>query len=299
MHFLAQADTGSAAYTCGAFGGALIPVVFLLLAIRSLGHSDRSSKCAWSMILFMSGWTLLILTYGVFRATESNGIAMIGAVLATPLWLATLVFAVLGIMEVSGNPDLKGLGQAITAIVLVVVFGLISFIASRGGKDAVPSEWKLPPPVPGSRILVADKNFSLVEPGSDWTRLEPRHLNPRADLAFVNEKKTMFMIVVSIPVPPNMVLPADRFVDAARQEMKQMDPGASVGASEIRYVDKYQGLTFSAEVNAKGQAVTYCEWVTSQPYFGYQIVVFGPRASAALVKSELERISSTFQYVPR
>ncbi len=293
MNFLA--DTSDAAYTCGTFAGALLPLVFMLLAIRSAGKPDRSRRSALSMILFMAGWTLMTLTYAASRSSDSPALSLIGALIGVPIWIAAVVFAILGILEVSNSSrPLAGLWQAITVLVLVVIFGIAGAFVGRGGDD-IPADWKLPPPVPGSRLIIGDKNYSLPEPGADWTRIVPQNLNPRADIAFINIKKSVSMLVVSIPVPSNMVLPADRFVEAARTEMTQIDPAATVSPSSIKWVEKYQGQTFSADVKVKGKPYTYCEWVTSQPGFGYQVVVWGPQSSGPLVKSELDRISSGFQ----
>src|SRR6185295_10387637 len=298
MIFLAEvSEEFNAGYKVGTALGVLIPLLVLSFAIRSLGDEDRSKKCALGLIVFSSGWTLATLGYSLNRLTGSAGLMILFGVLGSLAMLASIVLAILGLVDVSGDGPRKktGTGQAIATLILGGLFLLSGVIGFLTAGDGLPADWKMTQPVRGSRISVVPKNFSIAEPGPGWIQIVATKLNPRADVAFVNPKKTIYLIVMAHDIPAANLTPLRFWADAARSEMKQIDPGAVVSEGQPLTLGTCQGVAFDAQATREGKHFVYREWVGIHGSKAYQVLAWGLQTNAALVRSEADRIIATFE----
>jgi hypothetical protein len=275
----------------------LIPLTVLGFAIKSLGDEDRSRKCALGLIVFSSGWSLATLGYSLNKLTGSAGLMILLGGLGSIAMLGSIVLAILGLIDVSGDGPRKktGTGQAIATLILGGVFLLSGVIGFLTAGDGLPADWKMTQPVRGSRVSVVPKNFSIAEPGPGWIQIVATKLNPRADVAFVNPKKTIYLIVLAHDIPAANLTPLRFWADAARGEMKQIDPGAVVSEGQPLTLGTCQGVAFDAQATREGKHFVYREWVGIHGSKAYQVLAWGLQPNAALVRSEADRIIATFE----
>jgi len=284
------------AYTIGLFVGILLPVLFLVLALRTLSKPNHSRKCALSVSALMAGWALSSLFSLLAHLSGASGLEKFGYGLGGLLALPVLVLAVWGLIDVvHSTPMLSGAWQSVLSLALCGVFvigaALAGLVASRG----VPNDWKMPQTPAGGRVSVVSKNFSLAVPGGDWVHVIPSKLNQRADVAFVNPGKTLYFMVLAHQVPAGSVMHLDRFTEAARGEIKQIDPAGMATTALPKVIGAYPGMEFSADDSVQGKPFTYYEWLTVKGSVAYQVIAWSPRADAALMKVEATRIAGSFE----
>ena len=297
--FLAQSDANPEiriSYIIGLIVGALLSILFLVLALKTLSKNQHSRRCATSISVMMAGWSLSSIFYLASHLTGIGGLTVVGYVLGGALALVALGFAIWGLIEVADSRStLKGAWQAVLSLVLCGVFVIGASLAILISNRGIPDDWKMPQPPPGSRVSVVPKNFSLAVPGGDWVQVVPTKLNARADLAFVNPRKTLYFMVLAHPVPPGSVMHLDRFTEAARTEIKQIDPAGIATPAQPKVIGPYQGLEFSADASIKGRGFTYYEWLTVKGSVAYQVIAWSLRADAELLKREATRMAGGFE----
>lgn len=286
-----------AGYKVGSMIGAFVPLAFLVLAVVKLFEPQRNRKCALSMILFTAGWSCSTVGYALSKLTGADGLLAVLAFAGLLIVLAGIVFGFLGLIEISGTPKTPvGSTQAVWSLVLsglfLVTFAVGFIVAMRG---RIPDDWKMTQPLPGSRVSVVPKNFSLATPGPDWIQVVPAKLNERADLAFVQPKKLIYVIVLAHPIPAANLTPLKVFTDAARGELKQADAGATVSEARPLTVNGCEGAVFDVDATLQRRKFAYREWVSVQGSVAYQILVWGLQSNATLVRSEADRIIGSFE----
>ena len=111
----------------------------------------------------------------------------------------------------------------------------------------------------------------------------------------VNPRKTLYFMVLAHQVPAGNVMFLDRFTEAARGEIKQIDPAGEATPAQPRVIGAYQGMEFSADASVKGKDFTYYEWLTVKGSVAYQVVAWSLRRDAALLKVEATRIVGGFE----
>jgi hypothetical protein len=280
--------------------GALIPILVLVYAARSLQEEDRNRKCALSMILFSAGWGCSTLGYGLSKWAGAPGILVLAAIVGFLCIVGAVVMAILGLVEVAGDSDRKKGGtQAVVALVLSGLFMLVGLFGFLTADRGIPADWKMAQPLPGSRVSVVPKNFSLEVPGPDWVQVVPEKLNPKADVAFVHPKKMIYFILVAHDIPAANLTPLKLFSDAARSEMKNMDPEAQIGESQPRTTGGCQGAVFDAELRVKSMDFSYREFIGVHGGHAYQLVFWSMKPKASLMRAEADRIIGTFEVLAK
>lgn len=297
MNFLADTspefDIG---YKVGMFVGAFIPIGVLIYALKSLSDEDRSKKCALGLAMFSGGWALASVGVLLSKLAGAGVLMTLLAGLGGLAIIGSIVFAILGLVEVSGDGRKKsGIGQAIATLILSGGFLLIGVISALASGDGLPDDWKMTQPIRGSRVSVVPKNFSIAEPGPDWVQVVAQKLNPSADVAFVNPKKTIYVMVLAHDIPAANLTPLKFWADAARGEMKQFDPNAVVSEGTPLTLGTCQGVVFDARAAREGRRFFYREWVGIHTSKAYQVVAWGPESKGALVTAEADRIIGTFE----
>jgi hypothetical protein len=301
MFFLADSspefDVG---YKAGTALGLLIPVAVLLYAFRSLHDEGRSRKCALSLVLFSAGWACTTLGYALSKWVGAMGLLVVAAIVGFLCVIGAVVLAIMGLVDVSVDSNRKtGAIQAVVSLVLSGLFVLVGLVGFLTGDRGVPDDWKMAQPLPGSRVSVVPKNFSLAVPGPDWVQVIPTKLNPKADVAFVHPKKMLYVMLVAHDIPAANLTPLKLFSDAARGEMKQMDPAAQIGEAQPLTAGGCPGMVFDAEVKMKNMEFSYREFIGVHGSRAYQLVVWSLRPNSSLMRREADRIIGSFEVLAK
>lgn len=276
--------------------GSIIPVVFLVIAVRSFFQNDRNKKCALSMILLTAGWSAMTVGYALSTVTGATGILFPLFIMGSLLVLAAIAFAILGLLQLSGSTRPQvGKTQAVLSLVFSGLFFLFAGIGAVRGERGIPDDWKMIQPLPGSRISVVSKNFSIGFPGPDWIQIVPEKLNKHAEVAFVQPKKRIYLIILAHQVAGANLTPLNQFAEGARKEMAQVAPGALVDEAQPFNVGPCQGAVFSAEAGPEGKPLNYREWVSIHGSVAYQVLAWGAKADADIVRRETDAIVGTFE----
>ena len=278
----------------GMFVGFLIPLTFLIYALKSLGEPDRSRKCALGLSFVMGGWTLCSLGYGISQLTGASALMALASFVAVPLMLAGLVTAVLGLLDAAGGRK-RGKGQAISALIVGGLVMVLSLFAAMKGSE-IPEGWKVVSGLPvGARLSVHAKNFSVQVPPEEWVQVNPQKLNRQADLAFIDPKRKLQFVVLAFALPPGASITPEKFLEIARADMMRIDPAARMGEAQPEVTGSFVGTAFAAEANAAGKEVAYRIWLYPHNNFAYQLVTWGPRHSAEEVRLESSRFIKGFE----
>lgn len=272
--------------------GICLPLIFLILAFKRFGQPNNNRKCALSLMLVMGGWLLCSLAYALATA-----LGFAGAV-ALIMMIAGAVFAVVGLIDVSTRPAGQvqtGRGQAIGALVvaaIVLAAGFIGFVSGFG--ESLPKGWKLAQSPPGTKLSFAPKNFTFVAPEKKWVQVDPKKLNPLADVAFALPKERTFFMVIAHTLQPGQSVTPERLAEASRAEVRQMDGGAQIGETRPETAGALTGLSFTADARPQGTALTYRFWVYAGESHFYQLVGWGPRSSRERVIADVSALCRNF-----
>jgi hypothetical protein len=276
--------------TIGAGVGLLIPLILALAAAKTISGPGRNRKCALSLALMMGAWFLCSLGYAITQWTGFAGAQPVFVFIAAPVALGAGILAILGLIEVVGSKEpVRGSWQGITSLVIVGIFGLAVFagfltgmskgIAARG----IPKDWRMTQSTPGGQLDFPAKNFKYTIPGGNWIQIVPQKLNPQADLAFVDPGRKLYFMVLAHKINPGVDLTQEKYVDIARNELKELDPAAVVSEATPETLGTLAGSAFSVEATLKNQSFTYREWVCVHQGHVYQLVAWGLRSNGAAV----------------
>jgi len=276
--------------------GSLFVLLLLGFAARTFFQVDRNKKCALSMILVTAGWSVMSVTYALSKFMDAAWMLVPALCVAVLLALAGSVTAILGLVGLSDRvPRQAGGAQAVATLAISGLFFLLVTVGFVRGLRGVPDDWMMTQPQPGSRISVVSKNFSIGFPGPDWIQVVPQKLNPRAELAFVQPKKHMYVIILAHPVPGASGVALQSFAEVARKEMMQLDPAAVIDETKALNVGSCQGMAFNADARAKGQLLTYREWVSVHGSVAYQVLSWGMKRDVDFVRRETDALVGTFE----
>ncbi len=281
----------SMSYGIGVGVGTLLPLILTLAAAKTISGPDRNRKCAMSLALIMGAWSLCSLGLAVSLWTGHAAIKSVSVFLAAPVVLGGGILAILGLMEVVGSKrPVRGSWQGITSLVIVGIFGLAmlaGFVAGATKAVAarqIPKDWRMSQTPPGSQLDFPGKNFKYTVPGGDWVQVVPQKLNAQADLAFVDPGRKLYFMVLAYKIVPGAERSQDKYVEIARNELKQLDPGAVVSESQPESLGALAGAGFSIDATLQQQSFTYREWVGVYGDHVYQLVAWGLRSDREAVQ---------------
>jgi hypothetical protein len=306
MGALALSDPESSiSYQLGIGVGILLPLIFAGMAAATVSGPNRSRKCALSLAMLMGGWFLASLGYGVGQWTGLTWVPILFGIIAAPVALGAGILAIVGLSEVVGNPrPLRGSWQGIASLVLVGIFGLcivvgfLSDVTKAVAARQIPKDWRMSQTPPGQALDFPAKSFRYTVPGGDWVQVLPQKLNPKADLAFVDPTRKLYFMVLAHKIAPGVDLPQEKFLEIARNELKQLDPGAVVSDSQPETLGPVAGSAFGVEATLQNQSFTYREWVGIHGGHAYQLVAWGFRSNRASVAPAAAGLFQNFGVIP-
>jgi len=283
-------------YKFGSNVGVLIPIAFLVVAVRSVFQEDRNRKCSVGAVLTASAWSLTSIGWALSALTGEKGLLPPLCVLSLIAVLGAIPLAVLGLTEIArGGRRIRGRAQAVGSLTFAGIFLLVLLIGVLGVERGIPGDWKMDQPLPGSRISVVPKNFSVGHPGVGWSQVIAQKVNSHADVAFIHPKNKITVMVLAHAVPAANLTPIQAFAEGARKEMAQIDPGALVEPAQALTVGSCSGMSFNAEAQRRGDELLYREWVAIHGSVAYQVIGWGPKKDGDLVRQETERFIQSFE----
>jgi hypothetical protein len=292
-----QADDFAASRIVGSLVGILLPVTFLVQAIRSLSESDQSRRCALALLLAAGGWALCSLTYALTQLSDAaGGLLAFAAVPAAIAMVVAVVLAISGLVELAGDrAPSRGKGQAIGALVIAPLFiagAIYGFLNSD--RNDIPKELQLPQPPAGAKLPFTHKGFSYTVPGNEWVRVNSVRLNPLAEVAFAHSRKKIFFVVIAENMPAGAYATQEMLLEASRGELLKVDPTARVGPSQPETVGTLQGHGFSVDARTRNMSLNYRYWVHAAGNRVYQLVAWGPQSSSDLVTQSSKSLVQGF-----
>jgi hypothetical protein len=158
---------------------------------------------------------------------------------------------------------------------ILVVVGFFGFLSDR---HQIPDEWRLSQQTPGTKLTFADKGFRFTVPTNDWIQVDPKKVNPNADLVYAHVRKRIFIMAIAVNLPTGAYITQEKLTEVSRAELKQVDPSATVGESKPETVGPLLGTTFTVDARVNEMPLRYRYWVHAAPQRAYPIVMWaGPK----------------------
>lgn len=281
--------------TVGGLLGLAIPVLISILAVKRLSERDNSRFTALALLLAGISWFMAGGVGLVSRWTKLPALLLLAGVPAILAAAVAFVMAIIGFVQVSASGGkLKGRGQAVAAFLISLLplgGAVVGFVK---GADRVPDGWKVAGSTAGRRLTFAAKNFAFTVPGDGWVQVDPKKLNPNADLAFMRGRENMVFLLISHPIEEGAEPTLDLLTDASRQEVAQMDAQAKIDEAVDEAIGDIQGRAFAADARVQGRALTYRYWVGLTPTHLYSLVTFGEQKSRAKVIAAAKSVVRNF-----
>lgn len=265
----------------GSLVGILLPLAFFVSAVKTFSASGHSRRCALALAAATGGWTLSSLAYALkLLSPDFAWVMVVAAILTALLILAGIGMAIAGFMEIAGTDrPMSGRGQAIGALVV----GVIWIIAAAFGflnadRHQIPEDWRMAQQTPGSKLSFPAKGFTFTVPTNDWIQVDPKKVNPNADLAFVHVRKRIFIMAIAVNLPPGASVTQERLTEVSRAELKQVDASAVVSEAQPETVGPLLGTTFTVDARVNRSPLRYRYWVHATRERAYQVVMWATQA---------------------
>ena len=174
----------------GELTGGLICSLVLVFAIwkcwRNVRTPGTNRKCALALLFFFLTVSIpagAVTASWFLRAPPPAGILSVLMGLGMfGLWIAAIVLAVIGLVEMSLKPGVwdYGRNQAIWALALCVILGVLA-VKSMHRKSRTIAFGTIEP---GQLLRFEDEKFEFLAPGRPWVSVDPAKINREARLAF-------------------------------------------------------------------------------------------------------------------
>jgi hypothetical protein len=264
--------------------GALI--LGLIVCALRMRRPQANRKCYLAYIFFTSGWLLYAAIASVARYSEHPILGgFLGVLVFGALGLTGIVMAVLGLVEVKGDPGRTGRAPAIVTLVLAglmvaglgfaVVAGAVPRLLGRAGES------------------YSGFGFS-IQPPAGWTRSSPSRGGANTVVAFTKPRPDAFLRVLVYKAEPALT-----DLRVIGEGIKAQNQKAS---SDFKLVEESAetfggllGWSIVHESSAKSGPLIYWYWVHATPTFVYIVVISGPLSERAEILSEGRRAFETFR----
>ena len=187
----------------GELTGGLFCSLVLVFAIwkcwRNVRRPGTNRKCALALLFFFLTVSIpagAVTASWFLRTPPPAGILSVLMGLGMfGLWLAAIVLAVIGLVEMSLKPGVwdYGRNQAIWALALCVILGALA-VKSMHRKSGTVAFGTIEP---GQLLRFEDEKFEFLAPGRPWVAVDPAKINREARLAFRRSGPDAIFLVIA------------------------------------------------------------------------------------------------------
>lgn len=206
---------------------------------------------------------------------------------------ASIVLAIVGLLEISRHPHrgLRGKKRAISVLVLCGLMLLfIGFALS-----SPPLMNRQTTDLPEKSLSYDDLNFRISVP-HPWVETE-RKFNPESTLSLLSASPQMFAMIIAEKIGSGSRWDTETLASFVKSYLASADPSSKV-LSETRTREKGMNVVkMETDLEMNGQPVFYAHWLVVHNGYSYQLACWGNRRLRDDIRSAVSQLASRFQLV--
>lgn len=271
----------------------LIPLILNLVALR---NDATNRKCALAVIILVAGWVFSALGTMILKNAEPNPLLMmVPGLVALCGIIASVVLAIIGLVEFGSRRYRHGKKRAISVLVLSALFVVMMVIGVAMGfraRTTAGNPW--PAGKAGEAVTSEAWNFR-IKPPAGWAPMEGAKINPLARAAFIRTSPHLFCMVLAEELPGTDVDP-EAMAELIKSGLRSRGEVEFV-AEGRKTVNGHEGLFLESDMRLGSQHLFFQHWVVQNRSHVYQLVVWGSGAVPEKVRAAAEIFRNGFSII--
>jgi len=286
-------------------GGIVVPLLFVALVAKMVFISRRATanfKCVFSLMLLLGLWAVALMIGNVFyygyssggsRPPAANILLLFAGLVMMGAFVASVVFAILGLVEYAQRPGVykQGRTQAIWTLALNVVFGGLVMISM-----AMPKNRAVQRPG-GSNAVIAmeDLNFRFRAPSRPWVEIPAKDFNRYAKVAFTRANPSGAFCIIAEKILEQMT--TENLLTAAKGNLQSAADDVTFSPVTPVRNNGMDGLQFEALAEVRGRKFVYSFWICATNGYAYQLITSGAEAGRSQLRADAQRLRGGFELI--
>lgn len=241
----------------------------------------------------LAGWA--------YSASKAFGASLVLFVVL-PVWIVSVVFAVIGWMDLVKAAD-RNVGDSKLFAILTFVFAVLLgaavvpgvihgipnvFAGDRARGQTARSD--------GELLDFKNQNFVFHMPAKPWQQMDAKTFGPKTAVAF-NRPDPMFFTIVAEPIELMLLDPRKHITESSKTGLRKAATSYHVVKEEEVAYNGLAGWQIETEATVQGRDSYFVQWLFATNGFGYQLTAWGPPAKKSALQDESARIFADFELV--
>ncbi len=302
---LAELDARSAGRLTGALFWLLLLGGGIVKCVAISRRPGTNTKCALGLALLLSSWATGAASVLMRTLLEPGSVTAVtciavAAVLMLGLLVASLVLAILGLVEVRRQPEVfrQGRAQAVWTLGLsglLLLGGLGTAVsASRrwagvGGIDRTTQ--------PGQVLTFEELNFRFRAPERPWVSYDAKKLDPAIQLGFLRRSPQIVFNVIAERIGADAEMSTTSLVEIGEAHLRSAATALRILGENPFNVHGLDGILVDSEATIRGQTSRCAHWFCVTNGFAYQLAGSGPQAEGPRIASAFRELLSRFELI--
>ncbi|HTS18395.1 MAG TPA: DUF3857 domain-containing protein [Verrucomicrobiae bacterium] len=252
------------------------------------------------LILWALAYLVGLIGHGP-RMTPGFALLLAAFALVMLAFLATAsILAILGLSEVSRQPDVysQGRAQAIWTLVLTGIT-LLGFIGGfvKGVQQATGLATGAGSSKPGEVLTFDDMNFRFRSPNRPWVRFDASRLNKASKLAFMRRNPEAFFLLTAERLGTRMNLGPEQFAEMGKATMQAAATSFHVTRQLPWRVGTMNGVLVETDAEVGSYQLHYRCWYYGTNGYAYQLIGYSRVEDQETAAPELWDMLSRFELI--
>ena len=303
---IAESDSYKEGEVIGHVFGFILIGIGILKCIEIARRPATNTKCVLSLMMVLVSW-ILLMVLGEFKDSES--IWLLRVIIILPVFcliLASIVVAILGLVELKSAPGKYNQGKR-QAVWSLILSGILTCLFMGGvfvglaKSMSAKNEFALKTdengrPLGAAQVNDPDMNYTLSAlPG--WVEGDAAKISPAAKHVFMRSRPTVFLAIVAERTGSDMAMTNEQLAEISQLHIKSNDSSAAIGASENHMVNGMNGVRFYTDAHVSSLNISYAHWVFAQNGFAYQILAWADSRQKSALPGEFETVLRNFRRI--
>lgn len=282
-----------------ATGMALVPLALMVgmaKCVQIMRRPTTSKLCVSALLLILSGCFFSSTgNISVKLLALPQPFIVVGGLISVLFMLAGLVIGIVGLATYDRQRFLQGKAQAIWAVVLGGIMGLV-FVAGAITSFLTPnrnfSQNGNPAGNNGKPIEKPEFNFSITPP-SRWINMKPEAINKQACVAMRRVNPDVYCVIISERLSGSIDM------EAFKEVVKSNLASASQVLEQSEESLPLNGLAFTliksrVHMDTMNMGLKYEHWLACEHGFAWQIIFWSQNTSKQDISNEARKVIETF-----